>query len=68
MWGDFWPSGHFRAQATQFDGTRSSWERGIWEDVDVILNPGTSSKDLEEVKSTGERTRDVQAESGLVRL
>lgn len=57
------PSGHFRAQATQFDGTGSSWERDFGEDADIILNPGTSSKDLEEVKSTGERTRDVQAES-----
>lgn len=48
------PSGHLRAQATQFDCTGSSWERGFGEDADIILNPGTSSKDLEEVKSTGE--------------
>lgn len=39
--------GHVRAQAAWFGGTENSWERDVWKDVDIILSPGTLSKDLD---------------------
>lgn len=40
-------SGRVRAQAAWFGVTESSWERDVWKDVDILLNPGTFSKDLD---------------------